>query len=71
MLAFLSFGLILVVILFIAYEGLLFYHYDMDPNYALMDRCLALSGEWDYDQQTCIGLNNAVTEPRTNPPSRP
>lgn len=62
-LAFISLVLILIIILFVAYEGLLLYRYDMDPNYALIDRCLALTGQWDYDQQTCIGLDNAVTQP--------
>lgn len=53
--AFISLSLIAIIILFIAYEGLLFYKYDFDPNYALIDRCLDLDHEWDYTQETCSG----------------
>jgi hypothetical protein len=48
-----SFFLISMVIIFVGYEGLLFYAHDMNPNYALIDRCLDLGRQWDYNENIC------------------
>lgn len=50
----LSLVLVVLVIGFAMYEGLLLYKYDMDPNYALIDRCLSTGGVWDSAEITCV-----------------
>jgi len=45
--------LILIVIGFATYEGLLLYKHDMNPDYAVIDRCLDKAGAWDYNKRVC------------------
>ena len=48
------FAFIGIILLFVGYEALLFYAHDMNPDYALIDRCLGLGGEWDYEAEKCV-----------------
>ena len=62
--AVISFAFIAIVILFVGYEGLLYYAHDFDSNYALIDRCVTLGGEWNYDNETCLKETiDAVAQP--------
>lgn len=53
-LAVLSFAFVALIIVLVAYEGLLYYAHDMSPDYALIDRCDDLGGQWESEARTCL-----------------
>jgi hypothetical protein len=53
---------VLLVIVIAGHEAYLFYKYDSDPNYALIERCHMQNGVWDSESKTCMEKSDVVSQ---------
>lgn len=67
--AILSFAFVALIIILVAHEGLLYYAHDMNPDYARIDRCVDLGGQWNTETRTCFNDHNEDSENHAIPQS--